>query len=416
MALGLWVIDEKTPFPSAWAALPVVGTTAIIAAGPHTAVARALSHPLPVWIGLISYPLYLWHWPLLALTRSVAGQEISLLSRSLLGLLAVALAHLTYKQLEIPLRRPVWLGRTPVLASAVALMGLLGLGVFALEGVPRRVNLEKLAFDEPKLPCPEALKSPADARLDYCSTNRPGAPVAAFVGDSHAAHLFSAMEQGVAEPWLLVAHYSCPPVLGIEVQTDYPACRAKAAFVLNYLTSARAASIRRVYLSLYSGYAHTEAYAAEHVAAKAGPPKVAIDGHSDGPTKLKLVEQGLSSSISALQAAGKEVVLVLDNPEFPFRPNRCAPGLPARTALIEAVLDDHNCSVSLASVQHRQQAYRALVARLEQRHPGLRSVDPLPAVCQGGECSVLRDGALLYMDSHHLSRKGAQLVVRQLGK
>lgn len=416
VAIGLWIIDEKTPFPSGWAALPVVGTTAIIAAGPQTAIARALSHPLPVWIGLISYPLYLWHWPLLALTRSVAGQEISVAARCALGFLAVVLAHLTYAKLEIPLRRAALLGRTPVLASAVAIMGLLGAAVFALDGVPGRVNLEKLAFDEPKLPCPDGLKSPADARLDYCSTNRPGAPVAAFVGDSHAAHLFSAMEHGVTAPWLLVAHYSCPPVLGIEVQTDYPACRAKAAFVLNYLTSAKADSIHRVYLSLYSGYAHTEAYAAEHVAAKAGPPKVTIDGHSDGPTKLRLLEQGLSRAIATLQSASKEVVLVLDNPEFPFRPNRCAPGLPARTALSEWVLEDHSCSVSLASVQGRQEAYRALVERIRLRHPGLRVVDPLAALCTSGDCPVLRDGALLYMDSHHLSRKGAQLVVPQLGK
>jgi hypothetical protein len=80
------------------------------------------------------------------------------------------------------------------------------------------------------------------------------------------------------------------------------------------------------------------------------------------------------------------------------------------------VLEDHSCSVSLASVQGRQEAYRALVERIRLRHPGLRVVDPLAALCTSGDCPVLRDGALLYMDSHHLSRKGAQLVVPQLGK
>ncbi len=411
VALGLWLIDEKTPFPSGWAALPVVGTTAVIAAGPLTVPARLLSLPLPVWIGLISYPLYLWHWPLLALLRTIAGQEIPVLVRLGLGALAVALAHLTYQRIEIPLRRAPWLGRTSVLAAAVGVLGLLGGVVFAREGEPQRVNQEKLAFDEPTRPCPAQLQRTGDERLDYCSTHRDGQPVAAVVGDSHAAHLFSAIDQAVQQPWLLIAHYSCPPVTGIEVQADHPACQAKAKSVLDYLTSPPAGSIRRVYLSLYFGYVQTEAFAANHVATKAGPPKVAIDGHSDRAAKVRLLEQGLGAYVAALQAAGKEVVLLLDNPEFPFLPNRCAPGLPLRSALGDLLLTDNGCSVGLEVTRSRQQDYLALVTRLQKRYPGLGVVDPVPVLCGGSDCQVLQDGALLYMDSHHLSRKGALLVL-----
>ncbi|MES2481134.1 MAG: acyltransferase, partial [Pseudomonadota bacterium] len=70
LVVGFWGIRKSFSFPGAWALLPVLGATLIIAAGPQAWVNRTLlSHRLAVWFGLISFPLYLWHWPLLSFAR-----------------------------------------------------------------------------------------------------------------------------------------------------------------------------------------------------------------------------------------------------------------------------------------------------------------------------------------------------------
>lgn len=72
LASGFWIIHQDFGFPGAWALLPVAGTVMIIVAGPDAWPNKALlSNRVAVWIGLISYPLYLWHWPLLTFARIV---------------------------------------------------------------------------------------------------------------------------------------------------------------------------------------------------------------------------------------------------------------------------------------------------------------------------------------------------------
>src|SRR5436190_19830813 len=74
-ALGLSVslLNWTRVFPGLWALLPVAGTALLIVAGPNNAVNRMISARALVWVGLISYPLYLWHWPLIVFSRIVAG-------------------------------------------------------------------------------------------------------------------------------------------------------------------------------------------------------------------------------------------------------------------------------------------------------------------------------------------------------
>src|SRR6185436_20277250 len=76
VAAGIALLSAQRPFPGWRALLPVAGTALLIAAGPTAWVnRRVLSNPLMVYLGLISYPLYLWHWPLLVYARIAAGGE-----------------------------------------------------------------------------------------------------------------------------------------------------------------------------------------------------------------------------------------------------------------------------------------------------------------------------------------------------
>lgn len=102
---GLVWLNGSRLFPGLWALLPSVGALLVIVAGPRAWFNRAvLSAPVMVGIGLISYPLYLWHWPLLSFARIATGETPSHLVRAGLVLASVGLAWLTYQAIEKPVR------------------------------------------------------------------------------------------------------------------------------------------------------------------------------------------------------------------------------------------------------------------------------------------------------------------------
>jgi peptidoglycan/LPS O-acetylase OafA/YrhL len=97
-------LDSHSAFPGWWALLPVVGTALLISAPSSWLCRRVLSSPPLVWIGLISYPLYLWHWPLLVFFAVIKFAPLTLIERELILLATVPLAWATYRFVEMPIR------------------------------------------------------------------------------------------------------------------------------------------------------------------------------------------------------------------------------------------------------------------------------------------------------------------------
>ncbi|WP_316227613.1 acyltransferase family protein [Bradyrhizobium sp. SZCCHNR3015] len=142
------VITRQHEFPGWWALMPVVGSYFIILAGPGALLNRLLlSNPAMVWIGLISYPLYLWHWPLLAFARHVYGGTPPATIRAGLMMAAVGLAWLTYRYIERPIRfgyrqRSI----VPAVAATMAAVAIVGVVDVALGGLPSRLNRNRSLY------------------------------------------------------------------------------------------------------------------------------------------------------------------------------------------------------------------------------------------------------------------------------
>jgi peptidoglycan/LPS O-acetylase OafA/YrhL len=129
IGLGLLFINKKVTFPGWWALLPTLGTALMITAGSRGIINRLiLSNKTLVWIGLISYPLYLWHWPLLSISRIMEGGTPSHLVRVFLLLTSFLLAFLSYRFIEIPIRFGAHRQKkTIALVIAMLIIGLIGL-------------------------------------------------------------------------------------------------------------------------------------------------------------------------------------------------------------------------------------------------------------------------------------------------
>jgi peptidoglycan/LPS O-acetylase OafA/YrhL len=136
--------NRDLQFPGKWALIPVLGTALILAAGPFAWLnTKILSNKVLVWFGLISYPLYLWHWPLFSFAWIIEASPPSTATRAGLIVLSVVLAWLTYRLIE----RPIRFGRhgslkVSLLAVLMLVFGVVGLLTFHEKGFPSRHNVK----------------------------------------------------------------------------------------------------------------------------------------------------------------------------------------------------------------------------------------------------------------------------------
>lgn len=205
LAWGFWRLDSSAAFPGRWALLPALGAVLIILAGPQAWVNRKLlSCRMAVWLGLISYPLYLWHWPLLSFARIIEGEAPSREVRLTAVGVAVVLAWLTYRFVERPFRQGGQGGwKVVMLTAALALMGLAGYATYQREGLPSRDMVQfsrevQAQFSGPiwqytnndvclrKYPMPGA----EDYRWWFCMASSEAKPTLLLLGHSYANHLY----------------------------------------------------------------------------------------------------------------------------------------------------------------------------------------------------------------------------------
>ena len=231
--------------------LAAVGATLVIASSERavSAAGRLLSLRPFVFVGLISYSLYLWHWPLTVFQRTDAifFTESSASSKLTLIALSTGIAYLSWKLVETPFRTlakgtskaAIFGATSATMASTVGLCAMVILLGGAPFRFPKRV-VEIGAF--------LAYDSSAAFRTGHCflSTSRqhldtdtcvkpdPARPNYLLVGDSHAAHLWSGLSRGMPEINIMQATASlCRPAVAAGSRYDTPVCRAMMEFVFS---------------------------------------------------------------------------------------------------------------------------------------------------------------------------------------
>jgi len=249
LGAGLVWIEPQRAFPGFWALLPVSGTLLLILAREGWVNRVLLSNRVMVFIGLISYPLYLWHWVLLAMVRMrlyVEGAEAPRLERVGVLLLSALLAWATYELIEKPIRFGPRPGRKAlVLLGAMALVALTGVAVDASDGAAFRYPaairpLAAYQYDKERERYSAVLSGRncfiegIDIRFADIGPNcveRPegGKPLIVLWGDSHAASLYAGLKAVQdREGTFRIAQFTanaCAPVLGWEY-FQHGTCRA----------------------------------------------------------------------------------------------------------------------------------------------------------------------------------------------
>lgn len=421
--------SAATAFPGLAAVPPVLGTVVLIWLGAGRAagsgygslVNRFLANPVFVWIGLISYSLYLWHWPILAFLRVLQGS--TKLPAGIAALAVVAsfvLAWISYRFIERPFRQapPAGFGRSAIFAASGGLLAVLAagsIGLIATGGLPQRLpqdlnTIASAAQDRnPRRPACFS-KTPAEG-LCIIGENRPQTAKPDFLvwGDSHADMMmpgFDMVAKAAGQQGYIAAKSACPPVLDVSRAIRGENCSTFNNAVWTWLDSRP--DIKLVVLVsrrplLVEGTRYGDEAGEDVTLVWSGPDSARPAGEGNAV----LFEAGLKGMVERLRAAGRRVVIIGAVPEagrdIPRdTARRLWLGLPART--------------EITSAAHRQRTARtdAMFARLQTAYPDLRYIPVADLFCDPQRCrKQAQDGTPLYVDDDHITTQAAITLLPQ---
>src|SRR5262245_48109550 len=268
IVLGIALVSKNSEFPGYWALLPTIGACLMIAAGPDAWLNRTfLSQRMIVGIGLISYPLYLWHWPLLSFSHLIEGETPTAAVRVAAVMTSLILAWATYRVLEKPIRYGYHRRmKTAVLCGLMVLTGVGGYHVYAREGLFSFQRDPPFTYDWATgnrynrcfldaldgRTASTAFGPECSGRADAASPT----PLVVLWGDSHAASLYPGLYRQSQLHRFDLAQFTvsgCPPVLNFEVEKRKE-CVEVNRYVFSKIAELRPHSvILSAHWSMYNG-------------------------------------------------------------------------------------------------------------------------------------------------------------------
>lgn len=397
IAASIALLDDSTKFPGWAALLPVLGTLLILLA-PEQAwfQRRVLGSRLLVSIGLISYALYLWHWPLLAFANIVEAGAPQPAIRWIALALSFLLAWATYRFVEIPARRRRQLKFNIGLAAAVVVAGFAGIAVYAVGGVVQRFDTDVQALRHGPRLDPQCLaRFSEDDRINYCRTTSPEPPTIVVVGDSRAQAVYEGAAPLFAPQHsvMLLGRGGCPPLLNVRIRgydLNEKDCEGIWQTFVRYI---RAAQPKVVVIVGNGSSLITDR-----------DVQLTRSGATTLESKEAVYEYGIRSLMTAIKQTSR-VIHLSEIPGFDSAPSCFLRGvrLPTTRCVPE---------VERSEVENAMASYNRVLSRVRAAFPDVQFVDTLDVLCAEKTCSQWpQDKPILYSDAIHLSPAGGRLLV-----
>ena len=402
IAVVVHVYTEETLYPGTAAMLPCLATAALLATGnsPQPAlVNRMLSWTPLVFVGLISYSLYLWHQPLLAFVSYYRIAPLTPAASAVPLAATLLVAAASWQFIERPVRARVFMKstRTLLVGAGVgsACILLAGLVLWNSDGFPHRFPPETRGLIVSMFGTPEVVRCVEDVSLEQvsagrvCNFGRSDASAKVLLwGDSHAMALMpavNALAKARGMRTYFAAKYNCLPVFAppsptrIDPGIDRYGCATFNAAVIEAI-------------------------------ARLEPELIILDGawaNPEPPPHVPDIAAGIEQTVSRVGDHSRSICVVFAVPKLKYAVSH---------ALLVAhrrhISDDFlRLSRADALEQHRDMEHD--VRAIAQRS-GLKVVDPKDALCAADSCLYKADDRSLYFDDAHLSVYGALYVARTL--
>lgn len=399
------VFPPSPPHPSLGALMVVLATSALMIGAID--FGQSLQARTMIFLGDISYSLYLFHWPLFAVANHVYADTVPMTVKAALMAAAVAVSYLSFRFVEQPFRKRSSASRLKVFswaAGAGTLVMLFSLALHFLRGpVPAGTITDNAANYGLSPSC--ASDSQFVAKPECQSS---AAPSVLLWGDSYAMHLADALAQQRRFGFVQATKSHCGPVpgvapiMGVYNEAWAQNCLSFNDSVLSYLETHP--EIRLVVLgSKWRQYFNDEGQEGFLASASGAAPRVVKS------MDRQVVEAGVHTLVARIAASGRKVLIVQPPPSADFDVYQCAQrkleGLPYFGP-------SPTCQINEASAANRDSGLSALLRSLPAI-AGVQTYSFADLLCDGEYCRTELDNVLLYRDEGHLSRLGSTVVGKQ---
>lgn len=414
MLVAVFAYDRETAFPGAAAAVPTLGTALIIYAGTgkQLFVNRLLATKPMVFVGLISYSLYLWHWPAVVYAKHFLINELTDAEKTVVLVVILLVSTLSWRFVETPFRdRRRFAPRERLFAIAAAVFGVIlsaNLFVVSKGGLPDRNTDASLTAELVADPGWQHWKDCEEAgETDLSQLCGLGAdevePSFLLWGDSHALALASAVNLSAkrqAASGLIAVRTACAPLLRID-RPGETSCAEFNDAILQYAVDHP--ELETVILAArWALSTNGTRYKKE-----SGRSVTLVDIDVTGDVAFGNAQHfaaGLRRTVESLGSLGRRVVLVAQVPEVGF-------DVPSANYSAKLTGRDPNAMIAPTRAEYlaRNDAANGVIAQLRGDHE-LVLVDPASLLCEEERCNVVEDGMPLYRDDNHLSLRGCVRV------
>lgn len=390
IAFAVLSFSEDTVFPGSAAAVPALGAGLLIASRGARVNMLLAWRPL-VGIGLISYSLYLWHWPIMVYTKYYALSALDMWDSTAMVAASIAFAYASWRWVEQPFRHSGTASRMRVLYAGIAAMALASLiaasGILT-QGFPQRYPLEVRDYAQrytvenyytlyDRGGCfldTNSGQQVEDYNIATCAdySNDESNRIRVLIyGDSYAAHLYSGLQgqNGLAVKQFTAT--SCRPI-----KTNIPRCEEVRRYFLGTVLPASNADVIVISANWINYY--------------------------DKLGKAEF-QKRLQQSVNDLRAEGKRLVLVGQSPKFVSR-------IP-HTLMVHGLQGQSEVKLRIINMQNMNDAVKAVAAATNSAY-----FDPLNYACDADMCTAVKDGAPLHWDAGHMTAEGSRFYAEPLAE
>ncbi len=407
------IFSNKWPHPSWPTVVPVLATLLIIGFSQNTRVGNLLSHKIPVYIGAISYSLYLWHQPVFAFVRiKTVNTEFSLaLITVLLGIIFL-LSHLCYKFVETPFRDKTYLSRVKIFKLSITCIfafTLIGLTGHVTNGVEERfiqtVDFNSVRGSPVRYQCHTS--GAGYLKPDKACTSN-GQPHTVVFGDSHGVELSYALSESFKEDnrsLLELTFSGCPPVYKLD--TIVKGCKDWFREAIDYINNTQ--SIETVVLvfrhALYLNGYHLDAIKNGKTVIE---PSVHIRNNLTAAQVTESYYHSMAGLVELFIEHGKKVIIVGPIPELKVHIKKMITPF----SIFSDALTNDSYTTELSFQNHRSANIKNVLNQLASGKKGVTFLDSFLPFCSNEKCNVVIDNKAMYFDDNHLSVSGANAYVR----
>ncbi len=374
--IAVAILDEKSSFPGWWAFLPTIGTALLITTNQSWINQNVLSNKRLVWVGLISYPLYLWHWPLLSFYSIISAGERNNLVVLTLVTLAFLLAWLTYRFWEKLFRYKgswaIW-----ALSAAMFIVALTSYSAYNRNGLDfRHKGILDLHGGRPAHLDTRCQQLFNQFTPSFCRVSKNNGPVEVIIiGDSVAHNNFPGIsESGQLKDANLgmVGWAGQQPLIKTNLETGFTENNTQAMNNLITLVG-KDEKIRTVVITF-------------------NQPNISDE---------VLVQ--LRRTIKFFKVNDKSVVFILAPPPLSFDPISCV-GMPPLRPIV-----NKDCVQLITDIPKTYFEQRdALMKVLEESN--VKVFDTFPIICDDKKCEIRTDKGLMYRSERYLSNEGSKKI------